>query len=80
VTGRVAIDTCTRTETGVYSVRLPNALVIPINEFFTDTNPARIPDDGTVVIACLVSGHPLQGLPFVTLVSMLIFSGTASWQ
>jgi rhodanese-related sulfurtransferase len=49
----VALDVRTPAETGVFSVTLPGALVIPINELFTEANLARIPTDKTVVVLCL---------------------------
>jgi rhodanese-related sulfurtransferase len=49
----LALDVRTPAETAVYSVTLPGALVIPINELFTEANLARIPTDRTVVVFCL---------------------------
>jgi rhodanese-related sulfurtransferase len=49
----VALDVRTPAETAVYSVTLPGALVIPIDELFTGANLARIPTDKTVVVLCL---------------------------
>jgi rhodanese-related sulfurtransferase len=48
----VALDVRTPAETDVYSVTLPGALLIPINELFTEANLARIPTDKTVVVIC----------------------------
>jgi len=48
----VALDVRTPAETDVYTVTLPGALVIPINELFTESNLARIPTDKTVVLLC----------------------------
>lgn len=49
----VALDIRTPAETAVYSVTLPAALVIPINELFTEANLARVPTDKVVVVFCL---------------------------
>lgn len=49
----LALDVRTPAETAVYSLTLPGALVIPINELFTKANLARIPTDRTVVVFCL---------------------------
>ena len=49
----LALDVRTPAETGVYSVTLPGALMIPINELFTPANLTRIPTDKTVVVFCL---------------------------
>ena len=49
----VALDVRTPAETAVYSVTLPGALLIPINELFTEANLARLPTDKTVVVFCL---------------------------
>ena len=48
----VALDVRTPAETDVYTVALPGALMIPLNELFTETNLARIPTDKTVVVLC----------------------------
>jgi rhodanese-related sulfurtransferase len=48
----VALDVRTHAETDIYSVTLPGALLIPINELFTEANLARIPTDKTVVVIC----------------------------
>jgi rhodanese-related sulfurtransferase len=48
----VALDVRTPAETDVYSVTLPGALLIPINELFTEANLTRIPTDKTVVVIC----------------------------
>jgi rhodanese-related sulfurtransferase len=48
----VALDVRTPAETDVYSVTLPGALLIPINELFTEANLSRIPTDKTVVVIC----------------------------
>ena len=49
----VALDVRTPAETGIYSVTLAGALVVPINELFTEANLARIPTDKTVVVPCM---------------------------
>jgi len=49
----VALDVRTPAETDIFSVTLPGALAIPINELFTEANLARIPTDKTVVVMCL---------------------------
>ncbi|MEA3410658.1 MAG: rhodanese-like domain-containing protein [Pseudomonadota bacterium] len=46
------IDVRTAKETGVYSVTLPNSLVVPIDELFRAENLERIPEKGKVVITC----------------------------
>jgi len=48
----VVLDIRTPAETGVYSVTLPGALMIPIDELFTNAKLARIPTDKTVVVLC----------------------------
>lgn len=49
----VALDVRTPAETAVYSVTLPGALVIPIDQLFTQASLARIPTDKPVVVLCL---------------------------
>jgi rhodanese-related sulfurtransferase len=49
----VALDVRTPAETAVYTVTLPGALAIPLNELFTEANLARLPTDKTVVVFCL---------------------------
>lgn len=46
------IDVRTPKETDVYSVTLPNSLVVPINELFRAENLERIPEKGKIVITC----------------------------
>ena len=48
----VALDIRTPAETGVFTVALPGALVIPMNELFTEPGLARIPTDKTVIVLC----------------------------
>ena len=49
----VVVDVRTPAETDIYSVSIPDALMIPISELFTPANLARIPTDQTVVVLCL---------------------------
>jgi rhodanese-related sulfurtransferase len=51
----VVLDIRTPAETGVYSVRLPGSLLIPISELFTKANLAQVPTDKAVIVVC-VSG------------------------
>ncbi|MEZ5540571.1 MAG: rhodanese-like domain-containing protein [Pseudomonadota bacterium] len=46
------IDIRTPAETAFYSMTLPDSLVIPTNELFTEPSLDRIPTDKTVVIIC----------------------------
>ncbi len=48
----VVIDIRTPAETDIFTVALPNHLVIPANELFQPENLDRIPTDKTVVIIC----------------------------
>ena len=48
----VVIDIRTPAETDVFTTTLPDTLVIPINELFSESNLARIPADKTVVVLC----------------------------
>lgn len=49
----VVLDVRTPAETGIYSVTLPDTLIIPIDELFTEASLARIPTDKKVVVICL---------------------------
>lgn len=48
----VVVDIRTPAETSVFTATLPDTLVIPINELFTEANLARIPADKAVVVLC----------------------------
>ncbi|MCG8448387.1 MAG: rhodanese-like domain-containing protein [Pirellulales bacterium] len=48
----VAIDVRTPSETSVFTLSLPNSLVIPANEIFKKENLARIPTDKPVMVIC----------------------------
>jgi rhodanese-related sulfurtransferase len=66
----VALDIRTPAETGVYSVTLPDSIVIPVSELFAEANLALIPADKTVVVICLsgtraaVAGTALRHIGF----------------
>ncbi|MGB5473259.1 MAG: rhodanese-like domain-containing protein [Gammaproteobacteria bacterium] len=46
------IDIRTPAEAAVYSMTLPDSLIIPVNELFAEASLDRIPTDKTVVIVC----------------------------
>lgn len=48
----IAIDVRTPAETSVFTLSLPNSLIIPVNELFSQKNLDRIPTDKPVVILC----------------------------
>ena len=66
----VVIDVRTPAETGVFTATLPGALVIPIDELFSEANLARIPSDKTVVVLCksgtraILAGTALRHIGF----------------
>jgi len=46
------IDVRTPKETAVYSVTLPNSLIVPIDKLFKAENLEQIPEKGKVVLTC----------------------------
>jgi rhodanese-related sulfurtransferase len=66
----VVIYVRTPAETGVFTATLPDALVIPIDELFSEANLARIPSDKTVVVLCksgtraILAGTALRHIGF----------------
>jgi rhodanese-related sulfurtransferase len=48
----VAIDVRTPAETSVFTLSLPNSLIIPVNQLFQPKNLDRIPTDKPVMIVC----------------------------
>ncbi|WP_316364383.1 rhodanese-like domain-containing protein [Candidatus Thiodiazotropha sp. CDECU1] len=48
----VAIDVRTPAETGVFTLSMPDSLIIPVHELFNQKNLDRIPTDKPVIIVC----------------------------
>ena len=48
----VALDVRTPAEAGIFTMSLPNSLVIPVNELFQAENLDRLPTDKSVVVVC----------------------------
>jgi len=55
----VVIDVRTPAETDVFTATLPDTLVIPVNELFSEANLARIPVDRTVVVLCKLGARAI---------------------
>jgi rhodanese-related sulfurtransferase len=66
----VTLDVRTPGETRVFTLTLPGALAIPVNELFKPESLARIPTDKPVVVIChsgaraLVAGTALRHIGF----------------
>ena len=66
----VVLDIRTPAETDVFGVTLPDSLVIPINELFSEAKLAQIPTDKTVIVLCqsgmraIVAGTALRHIGF----------------